>query len=334
MASSPRRLRVLDFGTVTPLRSQTSWHALGYGRSDPDEATLSFVRPRAPYVCLGRHRSFAEVNHEALQRLGLPLLRRMAGGGPVYLDAQQLFFQVALPTSAVPARRDLALASLLAPAVSALRRLGVDAVFDERGEVSVGAAKVCGHGAAQIGDHVVVVGNLIRGFDHERASQVLATASPTTSAEVQRLMERYVAATPVDPTAWRTTMVEEYAALLGATPVTGRLRVDEQRALTRLDSVFASPGWVRHVDRPAGEVRTIKVRAGVWVHEWAHDGGATVLSVTNGRVDSVLVDGLPARDLRPLVGAPLDEVRRVLTDHTTHPLATALAAVPAGRVSA
>lgn len=334
MASSARRLRVLDFGTVSPLRSQTSWHALGYGPADEGQATLSFARPQSPYVCLGRHRAYSELAQGTVDRLGLPVLRRMAGGGPVYLDPQQLFFQVSLPASALPPRRDLALARLLAPAAAALRRLGVAAVLDDRGEISRAGAKVCGHGAVQIEGHVIVVGNLIGGFDHDRASQILAVASPATTQEVRRLMERYVTATPVDPNAWRAAMVDEYAAALDAVPFKGRLRVDEQRALTRLDAVFASNGWVRQVDRPTPEVRTIKVRAGVWVHEWAHDGGATVLSVTDGRVDSVVVDDLPRSDLESFVGAPLDEVRRELASRHPHPLAAALAAVPAGRLSA
>ena len=38
-------LRVIDFGRVTPLRSQTLWHAVAYGVSDGAPPTLSFTRP-------------------------------------------------------------------------------------------------------------------------------------------------------------------------------------------------------------------------------------------------------------------------------------------------
>ena len=43
-------LRVIDFGRVTPLRSQTLWHAVAYGVSAGQPATLSFARPSGPYV--------------------------------------------------------------------------------------------------------------------------------------------------------------------------------------------------------------------------------------------------------------------------------------------
>ena len=39
----------------------------------------------------------------------------MVGGGPVYLDADQLFFQICLPARAVPAASRQALRVLLEP---------------------------------------------------------------------------------------------------------------------------------------------------------------------------------------------------------------------------
>ena len=110
-------LRVIDFGRVTPLRSQTLWHAVGYGVSAGQPATLSFARPSTPYVCLGYHRDPAELDERYCREHGLPVYRRMVGGGPVYLDDRQLFFQICLPARLVsPARRD-ALRTLLTPAV-------------------------------------------------------------------------------------------------------------------------------------------------------------------------------------------------------------------------
>ncbi|MBI3688668.1 MAG: lipoate--protein ligase family protein [Actinobacteria bacterium] len=337
MASSRPRLRVLDFGTVSPLRSQTLWHALGYGETG-SAATLSFARPQSPYVCLGLHRNAEELDSVAVDRYQLPVYRRMVGGGPVYLDPDQLFFQISLPVSQVPPRRSQALAELLAPAVRALVRLGVPAVLDEHGEISVDGRKVCGHGAGQIEDTVLVVGNLITGFDHERAAAVLRVSSPATRAEVLRLMRRYVAATPVDPNAWRQAMVEEYAAQLGADTLPGRLDTDEQAAVHRLDALFTSAEWLQGTPRPAKPVRTIKIRAGVWVHEWDHPDACTVLSIADGKVDNVLVeprgDRTPTPALTSLVGAAVDDARTALSAAATAPLAAALAATQPGQVSA
>ncbi|HEX9034573.1 MAG TPA: hypothetical protein VF834_22235, partial [Streptosporangiaceae bacterium] len=185
-------LRVIDFGRVTPLRSQTLWHAVAYGVSAGQPATLSFARPSGPYVCLGYLRDAAEVDHEYCRAHGLPVYRRMVGGGPVYLDDRQLFFQICLPAGAVSPSRTAALRAMLEPAVTAFRAAGVDASLDDDGEICLGDRKICGHGAGQIEDAVVVCGNLIEAFDHERAMQVLALPDPLQRAETLRLMRRYV----------------------------------------------------------------------------------------------------------------------------------------------
>jgi lipoate-protein ligase A len=161
-------LRVIDFGRVTPLRSQTLWHAAAYGVSGGAPPTLSFARPSAPYVCLGYHRGFDEVDQEYCRREGLPVYRRMVGGGPVYLDDGQLFFQICLPVRAVPAVRQEALRMLLEPAVVAFRAVGVPAELDTDLEICLSDRKICGHGAGQIGEAVVVCGNLIERFDHKQ----------------------------------------------------------------------------------------------------------------------------------------------------------------------
>ena len=244
-------LRVIDFGCASPLRSQTLWHAIGYGVSAGAPATLSFTRPAAPYVCIGYHRGIEEVDHDYCRANGLPVFRRMVGGGPVYLDADQLFFQVCLPARALPAARWQALSVLLEPAVTAFRAVGVPADLADDLEICVGDRKICGHGAGQIEDAVVVCGNLIERFDHERASRVLAMADPDQRDQTLALMRRFVAATPVDPAAFQAAMISAYAAALGLAAVPGELTGTERSAVAELDERFTSAGWLAGPDRPA-----------------------------------------------------------------------------------
>ena len=179
-----------------------------------DAPVLSFVRPGAPYVSIGYHRDLAEVDTDYCRAEGLPVYRRMVGGGPVYCDADQLFFQICLPAGICPRAAQPRWPPCCSPACEPCEPLGVGAELDRFGEISVGGAKVCGHGAGQIGDGATVVGNLITGFDHERATRVLRL-DPEVRAVVLALMHRYVAATPVDPAAWQAAMVREYAEHFG-----------------------------------------------------------------------------------------------------------------------
>jgi lipoate---protein ligase len=314
-------LRVIDFGQVTPLRSQTLWHAIAYGVSAGQPATLSFARPSAPYVCLGYHRDVAELDEQYCREQSLPVYRRMVGGGPVYLDDRQLFFQVCLPARMVsPSRRD-ALRALLEPAAAAFRAVGVAASLDDDGEICLEDRKICGHGAGQIEDAVLVCGNLIEAFDHQRATRVLALPDPVHRAETLRLMRRYVTATPANPAAFRAALRAAYATALALRPVPGELTGTEQSAVAELDQRFTAPRWLAGSGRPAGsggKARQVKVRAGIWTLAAETRGGARlVASVVNGTLDRVVLtapgmNGQAEAAQRSLAGAPVSAAAGVL----------------------
>ncbi len=283
-------MRVIDFGRVSPLRSQTLWHAVAYGVSAGAPVTLSFARPSAPYVCLGYLRDAAEVDHDYCRAHGLPVYRRMVGGGPVYLDDRQLFFQIAVPASSLSPSRPAALRAMLEPAVAAFRAAGVDARLDD-GEICLGDRKICGHGAGQIDDAVVVCGNLIEAFDHERATRVLALPDPAHRSETLRLMRRYVAATPGDPRTFMSALTDAYASALGLRAVPAEISAAELERTGELDRRFGAARWLsgpRRASQSAGQHRQVKVRAGIWtLAAWAPGGARLVASVVKGMMDRV-----------------------------------------------
>jgi lipoate-protein ligase A len=309
-------LRVIDFGRVSALRSQTLWHALAYGVSAGGPPTLSFMRPSRPYVGLGYHRRLEEADVDACREAGLPVFRRMVGGGVVYLDEHQLFFQLCLPVKDVPRSREQALRRLLAPAVEAFRAAGVPAELDDDLEIVVGEAKICGHGAAQIDDAVVVVGNLIERFDHTAAARVLALPDEVR-AEVVRLMERFVAATPADSAAFRSAAVDAYGEALQLEPKGGWLTAHERERLLEIDGRFLSQAWLRGPDRPDEKCAQVKVRAGVYVVSTEHERTRAVASVVGGRIERASVsdpelNGTGAAVEARLVGVAMADVGSVL----------------------
>jgi lipoate-protein ligase A len=310
-------MRVIDFGTVSALRSQTVWHALCRAVQPGDAPVLSFVRPRDPYVSIGYHRDLTEIDTAYCGAEGLPIYRRMVGGGPVYCDAGQLFFQVSLPARDLPARRATALATLLAPAVRALRRLGVEAELDRFGEISVGAAKVCGHGAGQLGAGATVVGNLITTFDHDRATRVLSL-DPEVRSVALELMRRHVAATPVDAALWQAEMVHEYAEHFGSAPQYEPLSPMATDELGRMDRLLGSERFVAGTPRPVRAVRTVKVRAGAWVHEWRSGAERVVLGIAGGTVEVAV-------GREHLIGLRLeDAIHELERENDAAPLVTAI----------
>jgi len=304
-----RELRVFDFGTVSPLRSQTLWHALAWGVSQGAPPSLSFLRPGAPYVSLGYHRRLEELDLGRCRALELPIYRRMVGGGPVYLDPEQLFFQLAVPAAGLPALRARALEGLLQPALAGFAAIGLRAELDHHGEVVVGDRKVCGHGAGQIGAAVVVVGNCVTRFDHETATSVLRLEGSELRYEVLGAMRRYVGpdpstGAPGDPGDDRRFIgatVASYVAALSLVPVEGRLRAAEQRQLGVLDRRLSDASWTRgpalSSRRPLGEgvagpaVRAVKIRGGVHVLGVSYAGASVTLRVVEGVVQTARIAG-------------------------------------------
>lgn len=314
-------LRVMDFATVGAVRSQSLWHAVAYGVSAGAPSTLAFTRPAEPFVCLGYHRRLSEVDVEYCADEGLAIVRRMVGGGPVYLDPSQLFFQIVRPVADVPPIRARALRALLEPVVAAFRRLDVDAAMDEDLEICVEGRKICGHGAGQIDDAVVVCGNLIERFDHARATRILALGDQVQREQTAALMRRYVSPTPIDAGDFRRALVEEYAGALGLEPAIGTLTDLEHRHLRELDQRLVDPGWLAGPSASAVSpaVRQVKVRAGVWTLAASHDGARVCAAVVRSTVDQVRLfdrelNGATSRAEAAVTGVALHSVGDVLEE--------------------
>ena len=293
-------LRVIDFGKVSSLRSQTIWHALAasVGRGAP--MTLSFMRPDTSYVGIGLHRSIEEIDRSYCESEGLAIIRRQVGGGPVYLDENQLFFQIAVDRDALPRSRSAAIDSLLRPLTEAFRAAGVNADLDSNGEFSVDGAKVCGHGAGEIGDGVVVVGNLIENFDAKRASAILNTGSDWIKTQVTELMQRYVGsfAAPVNPREFILAARSSLARAFDARAFDGVLSGEEWDEVAKFDELLGDQSWTAEPEflpAPPRPMRIIKIRAGVYVVYRTSLGPPFFFSTIFGRIGSMALGGSDLR---------------------------------------
>jgi lipoate-protein ligase A len=268
--SAAVELRVIDAGWVPVARSQSLWHGIASAMHPTDRPVLSFCRPWGAYVCIGLHRRLSELDLVACEEMGLPVLRRQIGGGPVYCDSDQLFFQFTLPARSAPASVERLYRDLLEPAVQGLRKLGLDARLECVNEIVVEDRKLSGTGAGRIGEAVTVVGNVIFRFPHERMARVLALPEGAR-AEFLRLMHRYISSLEAEGLASVTVeeainaLVDAFADALGVRPVPGTPTVAEVRAMEVWERRFAQDGWLRGPEPLASTVRTVKVRAGVWL---------------------------------------------------------------------
>ncbi len=290
------QLRVVDAGTVGPWRSQALWHGIAAAMERDTAPTLSLCRPAAPYVGLGYHRSLDEIDFEACRRLGLPVIRRQIGGGPVYIDQDQLFFQITLPAERAPARIDRLYDLGLEPAAAAFRELGLAVRRNGWNDLTVGTRKVSGTGAGQISDGVTVVGNVIFRFPHARMVEVLALPSVTLRRECLRLMERHVSSLEgegLDKVGFdeaRSALIDAYGAAFGEV-TTADLTAAEEEAIRVWEERFQDPSWLTGPPSPARAVRQVKISADAWVVAAAGEGMRVEASIAGGRLERIVVEG-------------------------------------------
>ena len=110
-------------------------------RLDPaNEFLLFYVND--PAVIIGKHQNpFRETNWEVARKMGLPVIRRISGGGAVYHDRGNLNFSFI--TAYANEKLDY-FKKLMHPIVGTLHRLGVPAAITEKNTIRVEGRKVSG----------------------------------------------------------------------------------------------------------------------------------------------------------------------------------------------
>ncbi|HQR49150.1 MAG TPA: biotin/lipoate A/B protein ligase family protein [Steroidobacteraceae bacterium] len=148
--------------------------------------TFRFMR-FPPTALIGRHQALRqEVDVDHCRSHGVGIVRRITGGGAIYLDEGQLgwgliFGRRALrPGSLSELARDICLA-----VAAGLRRVGVDARYRPRNDIEVDGRKVSGTGGFFDGDTLIYQGTVL--VDLNPAAMVEALRVPRAKLEKRQL---------------------------------------------------------------------------------------------------------------------------------------------------
>jgi len=188
--------RLLDLGGLSPLRAQTLYEAvaLSVGRGLVPN-TLILCYPAKPYVCIGFHQELEkEIDVKFCREKRLPLIRRSQGGGAVYLDSGQQFYQVVARRNdpAVPAAVDGFFEKFLQPAIYTYRKLGLPAEYKPLNDIVVRNRKISGNGAGELDDSAILVGNIILSLDYDSMCHALKVPSEKFRDKLAKSMREWV----------------------------------------------------------------------------------------------------------------------------------------------
>jgi lipoate-protein ligase A len=292
-----RTIRLLDLGAVSPLRSQTVYHAAAYALTPEMPDTIILVNSQQPYVCIGYHQDLEkEVDLAACQARGLPILRREVGGGAVYLDSGQVFTQWIFQRDHLPHDLESRFALYVRPLVETYQALGINAYHRPINDIHVDGKKIGGTGAARLGEHSeVVVGSLMFGFDKRTMSQVLKVSSEKMRDKIFAGLEQYMTTMSEqlghapDVQAVKALYLRKCAEALDAEIVPGAWSAAEEAMAAELDARFASDEWLYQ----KGGLRQpgIKIHEDVRVVESAFKAPGGLIRVV-ARMHGNLIDDL------------------------------------------
>lgn len=303
----PLMIRLLDLNEVSYLHSQTIYHSVAYCTTADSVGTIILLRPREPYVCIGYHQLLEkEVDATYCRCQGIPVIRREVGGGTVYLDKNQLFFQCIFPKDRVPQRIASLYKKFLQPAVNTYRTLGVKARYQPVNDIQVNGKKICGTGAGRIGEAAVVVGNIMFDFNYMEMSRILHVPSEKFRDKVHDSMQIYLSTLRrelgyiPDMEEVKNILINEFEKVLGITFFVGDLTPDEQRMLVDTDKRFGDPDWLNEkngkVDKGVKIATDIKV-----IESTCQAPGGLIRIITRLKgdtIDEIVITGDSAFQLR------------------------------------
>jgi len=136
--------------------------------------TIRFMR-FPPTALIGRHQDLSrEVNLAYCRKHGIGVVRRITGGGAIYLDQGQLGWELVFhrSTLGIAALPDLA-REICDAAASGLRKLGVNAQFRPRNDIEVGGRKLSGTGGFFDGDILIYQGTVLIDMDAQKMVNAL-----------------------------------------------------------------------------------------------------------------------------------------------------------------
>ncbi len=333
--------------------SQAIYHAA----ADLQREALFILRPATPYVCLGFHQDAKiEIDLEFTEQEAIPVFRREVGGGAVYLDEGQLFYQLVLRRDRpqVPASKADYFRKFLMPVVETYRAFGVRAEYKPVNDILAHDRKISGNGAAEIGVCVVLVGNFILDFNYDMMARVLRVPDEKFRDKVNKTLRENLSTIRNETGDVPSTadlakyLVKRYECILG--PMTEHKQLDSElkgRAAERI-AFMDTKDWLFSNDRRRPDLWKLKIRDGVQVVQKiykAPGGLIRVSAVANeGVLSDVHISGdfffFPSESLvefeRSLEGASMDpeELTQIVDDFFTRHEIEAPGVTPADFVKA
>ena len=263
----PAAFRIIDTG-VREGRANIAFDAALIEERQADRVpdTIRFMS-FPPTVLIGRHQDLSrelDLDYCAKHRIGT--VRRITGGGAIYLDEGQLgwelvFHRASLGIAALP---DLA-REICNAAAAGLQALGVDARFRPRNDIEVGGRKISGTGGFYDGDILIYQGTVLVDLNAQRMVSALRVpqgklAKRDLDSAAQRVitLKELLGPNTPDLELIKIALIKGFKDVLGIEAEYGEITAGEERLARRyFDEEIGTEEFLREIDNPAADERVL-----------------------------------------------------------------------------
>lgn len=285
--------------------------------------TLILCHPKEPYVCPGIHQVIKkEIDTKFCKSHDIPIVRRQVGGGTVFNDTQQQFYQIIAKKTECPLEMKDFYRKFLKPTIYCYKKFGLNAEYKPLNDIVINGKKASGNGAMGLGAVNVLIGNILLDPDVELMARVLRVPSEKFRDKIAKSI-----------TEWMTSLKKELGYIparelikeyylegfkeLGIEFEKGSLTGEEKECLKELTNKFKSNEWIykrefEHLNLLSKvDAECKKVKGGVLVCE-ATFKAEKMIRITMESMENKIRDILISGDffVDPLDG--LDELEKGL----------------------
>ena len=224
--------------------------------------TIRFLR-FPPTALIGRHQDLSrEVDLEYCNANGVGTVRRITGGGAIYLDEGQLGWELVFHRSSlgIAGLPDIA-REICTAAAMGLSELGIDAKFRPRNDIEVDGRKISGTGGFFDGDILIYQGTVLVDMNPElmvRALKIpekkLAKRNLDSAAERVTTLKQLLGNALPDLDTIKEGLIKGFSDGLGINGVPGEITDGEEELAKRyFAEEIGTDDFVADIDDPGSE---------------------------------------------------------------------------------
>jgi lipoate-protein ligase A len=274
--------RLLELDGLPGIQTQTIYHTLGLAMEKYDDIknTIVICWPEDPVVCVGYHQIIEEeVDTEYCGKKKIPIVRRPLGGGAVYLDNGQLFYQIIgrLDNKKLPKQVSSFYETLLKAPVKTYQDIGINAKYAPINDIEADGKKISGNGAAEVGGARILTGNLIFDFNFNEMVKILKVPNEKFRDKVaSSLRERlgtirgFLGELP-DRQKVKDILIKNFEESLGITLRREKAMLPKEKEIDdKLQEQYKSSDWLNLIEKRRSELmqkRKVKISTKTQIYE-------------------------------------------------------------------